>query len=464
MPPRHLTPDQIALSEQRKAKRLRLLEQGLTTPTTDTNAGKITERQWISLVDEQMLKRDAVQIVKIMTFNLLAQCLVRRSLFPTSNCLKASQREPMIHREILSQKADIICLQEVDRLQRLVPTLNAAGYAHHYAAGPRKNHGCLIAFNQNKFTKASHHLIHYDDEEIRVDGDGRARQGKTFCTKNIGSLIALKHNTDNNAGIIIATTHLFWHPKLLFFSLIHVLTPISRQVGILFREVIKYRHRLQSEHWPCVIAGDFNFPPNDPAYSLLVGDLLSPEQRESLESSRVVHVSVDPTVPRTINSNPTPPENDETEDAIDPDRVITNARAATIADGLLSDTEFQALFSFPLRPRSVYDIGMREGRNHSKDVIKNFGDRVSLLPGRLGWHEPEYTSYTHYWKTVLDYIFVIDPIGFQGHVTGILSPHRTEDLTPGLPQLGVCGSDHISLAAELCWQPTSLECLMTLDY
>lgn len=37
--------------------------------------------------------------------------MIGRELFPTSDCLKAGQREPMIHKEILQQDADIICLQ-----------------------------------------------------------------------------------------------------------------------------------------------------------------------------------------------------------------------------------------------------------------------------------------------------------------------------------------------------------------
>lgn len=35
-----------------------------------------------------------------------------RELFPTSDCLKAAQREHMIYREIFSHNADICCLQE----------------------------------------------------------------------------------------------------------------------------------------------------------------------------------------------------------------------------------------------------------------------------------------------------------------------------------------------------------------
>jgi hypothetical protein len=42
-------------------------------------------------------------------------------------------------------------------------------------------------------------------------------------------------------------------------------------------------------------------------------------------------------------------------------------------------------------------------------------------------------------------------------VTGYLQPPETENLEPGLPRLGVCSSDHISLMAELSW-PTDGQC------
>lgn len=61
----------------------------------------------------------------------------------------------MLHAEVLAQDADIMCLQvnsfglslfnnsinfesfqEVDSLDKLLPTLEAAHYNHHYVAGP----------------------------------------------------------------------------------------------------------------------------------------------------------------------------------------------------------------------------------------------------------------------------------------------------------------------------------------
>lgn len=55
---------------------------------------------------------------------------------------------------------------------------------------------------------------------------------------------------------------------------------------------------------------------------------------------------------------------------------------------------------------------------------------------------------------IADYIFILDAPQSQSTITGVLSGHRTEDLQPGLPQLGVCGSDHVLLSAEIVFTPT----------
>jgi len=118
----------------------------------------------------------------------------------------------MVHQELLSEGSDIMCLQEVDRLEKIIPLLESSHYSHVYAAGFKKNHGCMIAFKQAKFAKLAHHVVDYDQEEIRPDGDRHARQGRTFRTRNIGLIVALKSIKDNEPGIIVGTTHLFWHP------------------------------------------------------------------------------------------------------------------------------------------------------------------------------------------------------------------------------------------------------------
>ena len=75
-----------------------------------------------------------------------------------------------------------------------------------------KKHGCLVAFKKT-YEKLESRLIHYDEQHVRSEGDENARRGSSFRTRNIGSLIALKNLAEDGEGVVIATTHLFWHPK-----------------------------------------------------------------------------------------------------------------------------------------------------------------------------------------------------------------------------------------------------------
>jgi len=150
---------------------------------------------------------------------------------------------------------------------------------------------------------------------------------------------------------------------------------------------------------------DFNFGPAEPGYALLAGDALTPAQEELLERSRVVHVSVDPSVPLSNTAATTSNDDDDDEDSggaqtADPDRVITNARKASPADGLLSSSELVQLFAVTTRPRSLYDEGQRLLENLSGPVPR-CGERMGLPYHQRGAYEPEWTSYTHYWQNVL---------------------------------------------------------------
>lgn len=342
----------------------------------------------------------------------------------------------MIHDELIFYDADIMCLQEADRQDKLFPVLKNAGYSYTYATGPLKPHGCVVAYKQDMFRIVGEKVVQYDDVEARENApvSPQARIASSHRTKNIGSLVALERVDTDKVGYIVATTHLFWHPAYTYER--------ARQAGLLLREVVRWRDLMQLHDWPCIIAGDFNFSPEDPAYSLLVGDPLAAEQKHSLDVSRVVHVSIDPGVSM---SSTTEPEEGEEED---PDRVIRNSRVAEISDGLLSDSELLDLFR--CRLRSAYDEGQRvcKAMATPTDVV-TFGDRIPFSTARLGTNEPMWTSYTHCWKTTLDYIFFLDSPRTHTEVIGYLQPHRTENVIQGLPQLRICGSDHFSLCAQL---------------
>ncbi|KAJ7597130.1 Endonuclease/exonuclease/phosphatase [Mycena floridula] len=426
MATRHiLTEAQVALSEARKAKKA-------SKPQAAADAGPksyIVARPWIQLKQSS----PAVPGIKIFTWNLLAQCLVRRELFPTSSCLKASQRAEMTYEE-LRTGADILCLQasypEVDRLEKILPVLETSGYECHYASGQGKKHGLLIAFKTERYSILDKRVVIYDELDVGVP----ARRASTFRTRNIGFMVGLRSKGSDSRGLFVATSHLFWHPRYNYER--------ARQAGILKKQVLDFRCALGFPDWPCIIAGDFNFAPDDPAYSLMLGDPLLPEQKVVLEESRVIHRSIDATVPVSVASAA---EDDESED---PDRTITNARRAKPSDELLSDPELGQLFDSSTPVRSAYSSALEQHRNNRASV-QTFGSRAIIPESRKGGNEPEWTSYAHFWKTVLDYIFIVDAPNHKMAVTGFVPPHQTSDLLPALPKTGVCASDHVSLSVEL---------------
>ena len=64
------------------------------------------------------------------------------------------------------------------------------------------------------------------------------------------------------------------------------------------------------------------------------------------------------------------------------------------------------------------------------------------------------TAYQPPWNsrlTFADYIFVLDPPAAPVTVLSLASPHAADKFGEGLPRMGVCGSDHMSLGAELSW-------------
>lgn len=91
--------------------------------------------------------------------------------------------------------------------------LQSASYGYLYANGPGKRHGCIVAYSSNLFEEIGHSVVLYDD---RITNEGvnfnDGTKERTRLTKNVGLVVGLKR-LNASTGIVIATTHLFWHPR-----------------------------------------------------------------------------------------------------------------------------------------------------------------------------------------------------------------------------------------------------------
>ncbi|KAF9924356.1 hypothetical protein FBU30_005659 [Linnemannia zychae] len=229
-----------------------------------------------------------------MTYNLLAQALVRRDMFPhaSQKALRWKFRKQNMLQEILGFAPDLACLQEVDFWDEVYhPAFIKAGYDTVYHKNHNKKHGCAIIWRKTRFEKVEQQTLEYDDH-------GQP----TFTTGNVGLMVALKpvehltKNPDPNAdmvlpdedeakdeqtdnqdseplgGILVATTHLFWRPDGSYERL--------RQASVFLEMVQEWNKTL---NYTVLLGGDFNTTPRDAAYRAMTRNEMPPQQIPNLQ-------------------------------------------------------------------------------------------------------------------------------------------------------------------------------------
>ncbi|WVQ61892.1 uncharacterized protein L199_000025 [Kwoniella botswanensis] len=483
--PPNLTAEQIAKAAERKAAKLarkKAIADGKVELSEEQKLEierrKFLKRDWVSVGSSSNLEANAPNEdetgkgkLKIVTWNVLAQTLVRRELFPGSDCLRWSDRRAMLLAELEHHsQSDIICLQECDRVKEY-----SSSFPQHTSvkgSGPGKLHGLVIFYRTSRFFVRSSKLVHLDEEEIspsdskETGEDGKRRRGGSRQTKNVGLIVALEQIDGDGKGIVITTTHLFWHPKYAYERV--------RQSIIILRSIRQFQKDNDCNSWPAIFAGDLNTQPSEATYQLLVSPHtpLPKSMIDEISSSRLVHDSVAKISPSTItnvsevpsttatgSNTPTIKEDEEGEGEGElPDnneKSIANTRTPQANDGILPVGELVKSMQEILPEggaRSAYDstewgskvdnqetFGRRGGFEHVN------GDQVS------GKEEPSYTCFTPLFRLTLDYLLLLPAL--PGHspavITSIYAPPKIGQLGEGLPRKGICASDHLAVGCEI---------------
>ncbi|KAG0226129.1 hypothetical protein BGW42_003918 [Actinomortierella wolfii] len=254
-----------------------------------------------SAIPESMKQKRKNRLL-FMTYNILAQALVRRDMFPLASkkALQWKYRRQNLLEEMLAYAPDIVCLQEVDFWnETYLPAFTKAGYDTIHYRNAKKKHGCAILWRKNRFEKVEQRTIEYDDF-------GQP----TFLTGNVGIMVGLKpvspkpaENPDPNAdmilpedreddskqngvdqhdskqdnvstgGILVATTHLFWRPDGSYERL--------RQASIFMDQLMDFQKSLK---YTVLIGGDFNTTPRDAAYRVMTRNQMPHDQIPKLEA------------------------------------------------------------------------------------------------------------------------------------------------------------------------------------
>ncbi|KAG0031478.1 hypothetical protein BGZ82_006958, partial [Podila clonocystis] len=274
-------------------------------------------RRMIPLPDAQQLTQgpNAIRLRKkkdrflFMTYNLLAQALVRRDMFPhaSQKALRWKFRKQNLLQEFFDFGADLACLQEVDFWEETYfPALTKAGYETAYYKNASKKHGCAIVWKKSRFEKVDQQTLEYDE-------CGQP----TFTTGNIGLMVALKpakpgnENPDPNADMILPEDAEENGEE-------DDNTAIPGGILVATEKIREWNEHL---NYTVLIGGDFNTTPRDAAYRAMTRSQMPSNQIPDLENwliTEVTRVHEEATKEETSSVSSTPDHNSTPgEDSID---------------------------------------------------------------------------------------------------------------------------------------------------
>ncbi|KAF5285475.1 hypothetical protein FQR65_LT13238 [Abscondita terminalis] len=219
---------------------------------------------------------------RVVSYNILADLYTdsefsRNTLFPycPPYALSIDYRKQLILKELIGYNADIICLQELDKkifLNDIEPVFNSLDYAcvlQLKGGCVAEGLGCL--FNHNKFRLIESNSMLYG-EQINKDPlylDIWERISKNpklverFTERSTVLGIVVLECIENNEIILVANTHLYFHPDSDHIRLL--------QGGVAIRYITDQMSKLQEKlgrRVSVIFCGDFNSVPECGIYQL----------------------------------------------------------------------------------------------------------------------------------------------------------------------------------------------------
>ncbi|ODV94247.1 hypothetical protein PACTADRAFT_45281 [Pachysolen tannophilus NRRL Y-2460] len=393
--------------------------------------------------------------VKIMTYNLLAQALIRRTLFPTNgNALKWSRRSQVLLNELKYYNCDILCLQEVDFTQYnsfWKERMKNLGYDNQYYRSGVKNHGIAIFYRSDLFKCIDICHIDYDKEST-----GNVEQ--VTLSTNVGLILALEFQDSikrqfpksTKKGCMVFTTHLFWHPFGTFTRTLQTYIMLKKYKEFIHR--VNVLHQTTDECWFKFAAGDFNSQPYDAPYLSITEKPVSYDSRcrTVISCSTAFQFSQ----LRGTGIDEEKEENIELVGENQPKDPVPESFKATPEQQQMVQDVTNLHNSLDMRVISLYSVAYKYV--HGENTDNNKG-------------EPIFSNWAHAWRGLLDYIFVVkhwdlkedcknvdDLEKFEMEndieIKGLLKMPLPQEMGPepsGQPREGMYASDHLCMIADL---------------
>jgi len=215
---------------------------------------------------------------RVACFNVLAEIYATGYMYPYCPlwALEWSYRAQRILDQLLTYRAHIICLQEVQANQFksfFLPKLSAEGFDGVFKRKTRESRsndpdavdGCAIFFDRKRFALRERHDIdfnqiaemHFHDPQIL----------RRMFKGNIAQILVLEELSNPSRGqICVANTHIYWDPEFKDVKL--------WQTFVLLQHL---QRDLQHQKLPLILCGDFNSETSSAVYQFLSENALRPD-------------------------------------------------------------------------------------------------------------------------------------------------------------------------------------------
>ncbi|XP_014211610.1 protein angel isoform X2 [Copidosoma floridanum] len=212
-------------------------------------------------IEETTCNSEESFTLKLLSYNILAQDLLETHYhlykYHNEEDLPWETRKPLILKEIMESKADIICLQEVQEkhLKDFLVPFQESGFTHLYKKRTGgKTDGLLLLYKKDLFN-----LLEFSKVELYQFGI------ELLSRDNVALIAKFSVKNDPEMKFVVATTHLLYNPRRNDVRL--------GQVQLLFAEIERISFirntELGPQYLPIVLSGDFNLVPNSGVYKFI---------------------------------------------------------------------------------------------------------------------------------------------------------------------------------------------------
>lgn len=301
-----------------------------------------------------MVSRNLKFRFTLVSYNILSQTLLNDHRYLYSNCnpvdLEWPRRGNRIVTELIQNRADIICLQEVEseHLQSLYrPKLARYGYECLFKKKTGyKIDGCAIFYKSRLF-----HLLSYKGIEFK-----RTDVINILDRDNIGIIAVLKpkiYTRHESPQLVIANTHLIFNPKRTDIKLAQLKLFLSEIEAVSLKSPNDSHNDNQSYH-PTILCGDMNSTP------------------ESVVNNFVTHNSVNDADRNTVSRT----------EEINMGNPVADDNSVHSFPNLVHDTLHNDLnnFTHSIRFKSVYPTKDRRGHRYVSTFSSCIVDYIFYTP------------------------------------------------------------------------------------